>query len=686
MTRLLTVVTLCALLLSANADTLELMDGTVLQGCFIRDEGVRLLVWENMQQVGGPAKAYPRSMVKQFRVERDDTWDARPNLPDLTVTFIELNPKLAGLHGRVHYDQWGRPKIAGASVLPDLGEESYLKPEEIVKGLKLKYQPGEPVTLTAHVKNVGFTTAQPFDYVWLIDGKEVSRGRYQQRLREMEEATFTLKWNWQEGFHHVTFRIITNQKEIATINNEVTDPLWGWGFFYIVSNKRVQMWHTFRSAAGTFCFEDYYRWHIDIMNLLFAHSIFPAAPEGIKARVRLDRIIYTDDVDKAVQGLVAEDGIAYHQGGWIWHDSREEKAGKWEPPTKEWRRNTEWSLPHELGHQLGLTDWYVLDYAGHEHHKMPDNGDLVAHFMTHPVTMMHWHGPHVFSEADAGYLNMTWDKPRGHFGDHYFAIPAENFLRVVDVNGKPVPGAKVEIFQRGCVVDPNGPPGEEAGVKYFPVIEDGNFDHPVSKDPVIVGETDAEGMLRLPNRPVKEVRTLNGFHRRPNPFGNINVVGGRGLMLAKVTKYNRPCYYWLEITDFITAWFRGQKERFTITLKTPYGSVDSPLPPRSVTVERIDEHHIRVRWEKPAVLREMQYLDRAIGYRVYRRVSSDGLNDRPWFPVATVGPDTFECVVDLRQRPEDVYWFSQANRFAVSTIGELSVESELVETLLPEKP
>jgi hypothetical protein len=43
-------------------------------------------------------------------------------------------------------------------------------------------------------------------------------------------------------------------------------------------------------------------------------------------------------------------------------------------------------------------------------------------------------------------------------------------------------------------------------------------------------------------------------------------------------------------------------------------------------------------------------------------------------------------VVDLRQRPEDVYWFSQAKRFAVSTIGELSVESELVETLLPEKP
>lgn len=222
---------LLALAWCAPADTLELTDGTVLKGCFIRDEGVRLLVWENMQQVGGPARAYPRSAVKSFKIERDDSWDERPNLPDLTVTFIELNPKLAGLHGRVHYDQWGRPKITGAPVLPDLGEQSYLKPEEIVKSLKLKYQPGEPVTLTAHVKNVRFATAQPFDYVWLIDGKEVRRGRHRGRLREMEEATFTLRWNWQEGFHHVTFRIVTSQREIATINNEGTDPLWGWGFF-----------------------------------------------------------------------------------------------------------------------------------------------------------------------------------------------------------------------------------------------------------------------------------------------------------------------------------------------------------------------------------------------------------------------------------------------------------------------
>jgi hypothetical protein len=59
------------------------------------------------------------------------------------------------------------------------------------------------------------------------------------------------------------------------------------------------------------------------------------------------------------------------------------------------------------------------------------------------------------------------------------------------------------------------------------------------------------------------------------------------------------------------------------------------------------------------------------------------LNDRPWFPVGTVEPGTRELTVDLRQFPQDTYWYSRVNRFAVSTIGELSMESELVEIVMP---
>jgi hypothetical protein len=82
---------------------------------------------------------------------------------------------------------------------------------------------------------------------------------------------------------------------------------------------------------------------------------------------------------------------------------------------------------------------------------------------------------------------------------------------------------------------------------------------------------------------VTAVRTLNGFQRRPNPFGNINVMGNRGELLVKVTQDNRPAYFMLEIYDYNIAYLRGQKERFTVSLKTPFGSVSSPRPPEGVT-------------------------------------------------------------------------------------------------------
>jgi hypothetical protein len=666
------------------ADTLEFVDGRVLENCYVRDDGVQYLVWPTFRDVGGPWKEIPRSQIKSWKMERDEQWDSHPNLPDLSVSFIELTPHLSSFHGIVQYDQYGRPVLGGAKSLVDVGDRAPMAPEEIAANLKLKYEPGEQVTLTAHVKNNGFVPADTFVASWLIDGKEIYRERHAKQLGELEEATFKVNWSWQEGFHEVTLRLLTDQPEIATFNNQVTDPLWGWGFAFVVNKGRIKAWHEVRTACGTFSFEDYYRWHVDLMNTLFAASIFPSSPEGIKARVRLDRIIYCDDIAVGQKTLVDENGVSNCQGAWTWGGEEEDKK-QWNPPDPTGRNSTEWSLPHELGHQLGLTDWYALDDAGYDYFTWPDNGEKIAHFQTHPVQMMHWHGPHLYGEVDAGYFNMTYDKPRGHFGDFYFAIPQENYLRIVDVNGIGVPAAKVEIFQRACDVDPNGQPGTDHGVTYYPVVEDGDFYTPrMSKQPVIVGTTDQDGLVRLPNRPVMEVRTFNGFHRTPNPFGNINVVGNRGLMLVRVTKDDRPAYFHLEIYDFNVAWFRGQKDSFTITLKTPYRSESSPLPPKNVTAERVegDQDHVRVTWEAPDIIHEQQYLDKVIGYRVYRRIGPMTLADRPWFCVATLGPNEREFVVDLKQRPEDVYWFALTERYAVSSLGELSMESELVETLL----
>jgi hypothetical protein len=670
----------------AAADTLQLKDGTTLSNCFIRDEGVRLLVWEKMEDVGTPKmRIIPRSQVAHEPIEfkRDDSWDVHPNLPDLTIAFIEMTPKLAGLHWMINYDELGTPVIKGAGkTLLDLGDEgNRLKPEEVVKNTKLKYSPGEEITLTANIRNVGFVTSKPFEYVWLIDGKEVAKGKYKESLKKLEWAKIPYKYKWQDGMHSATFKITTVQPEIATINNEVTDALWGWGFTFVINKNRT--YHDKRNACGSFCFEDYYRWHLDLMNVLFDATRFPSCPDGVKARVRLDRIIYCDDPngDKAVKLCTAPDGFGYLQGMWTWTDSKEEIDKHW-PTWDSVRWSTEWSLPHELGHQLGIPDWYVQDNYGVKDHVWPDSGEMVCHLMSHPLTMQHWHGPWPWSEADAGYWNQSWDKPRGYYGDYLFAVPDENFLRVVDVNGLPVEGAKIEVFQRAVSVDPNGTPTEDHGVKCYPVNElAGGNDQ--SKDPVMVGTTDGDGIMRLPNRPAREVITLNGFHRKPNPFGNIDCVGPRDQMLVKVTKFDNPCYYWLELYNFNVAWFRGQKDKYTTVLKTPYRSTSSPLAPVNVKFEQVDPTHVKVTWNAPKVIREQQYLDRVIGYRVYRRVGTMGLDDRPWFAVAALNPDTTEYVIDLTQRPMDNGYYAQTERYAVSSLGELSMESELVQAPMP---
>ena len=95
------------------ADTLEFADGRKLENCYVRDEGTRILVWRQLADVGQPPEAFPRSAVKSYQIERGPEWDRKPDLPDLSVTFIEVDPKNYSLHGRIQVDQFGRPLPAG---------------------------------------------------------------------------------------------------------------------------------------------------------------------------------------------------------------------------------------------------------------------------------------------------------------------------------------------------------------------------------------------------------------------------------------------------------------------------------------------------------------------------------------------------------------------------------------------
>jgi hypothetical protein len=153
-------------------------------------------------------------------------------------------------------------------------------------------------------------------------------------------------------------------------------------------------------------------------------------------------------------------------------------------------------------------------------------------------------------------------------------------------------------------------------------------------------------------------------------------------MLVKVTvPRQQPAYFYLEAIDFNLACYTGHKDKFTVVLKTPFGSVNSPKQPANVSWQYIDDKkkQVKVTWRAPHY-REGNYLERPIAYRVYRRDGDMGLNDREWYPVATTNPETFEVIIDLDEtQVRDIQWFTRSRRFAVSSIAQISTESGLVQ-------
>jgi len=136
----------------------------------------------------------------------------------------------------------------------------------------------------------------------------------------------------------------------------------------------------------------------------------------------------------------------------------------------------------------------------------------------------------------------------------------------------------------------------------------------------------------------------------------------------------------------MVAWFRGQKDRYVVTIKTPCGSADSPRPPTDVKVELVDPDHAKITWSAPKDIREQNYLDSLVGYRIYRRFANDDLQQRPWWVAATTGPAKRDVVLDLRDKVEDISWYAPHTlRFGVTSIATGSVESELAEVVAPEK-
>ena len=273
----------------------------------------------------------------------------------------------------------------------------------------------------------------------------------------------------------------------------------------------------------------------------------------------------------------------------------------------------------------------------------------------------------------------------GAFGDYIFETPDRSRILVLDQNHRPVAGAEVRIYQRGARALPERKHTGPSGVTWFEVEEDGRFETRFfpGAGPVIQGVTDEEGFMELPNRPVDPCRTLNGYERRPNPFGNMNVVGQRGLMLALVTQEGRTDPFFLELADFNLACVRGHTHEYVAVLPGDFPSEDSPPPPACVRLEYLEGGRWRLRWTMPFFGKDTS--NRSVHrFHVYMRCENEGLDFEPWDPVATVGPEAES--IDLPPFPDNPAHAVGARRFAygIASVNERGVESEVISRFAPE--
>lgn len=432
------------------------------------------------------------------------------NLGDLDVTYISRTPRYERL--RVSYHK--RTDGFVGDVNPYLTEEERQKkrwPDE-----------GEVVTFFAHVKNHGDVPVDSFEYLWMIDGKTMER-KLAGQLGPNEEMVFQLKWEWQSGLHTVSFQVdpLGQINEMSDRNNQLTDRTDALTFHFHVEKSLYDYFKTIRNSWGTYSWEDWSQSHVALMNEMFKRAIYPTTPDGILERVRLDKITIHEDGELDPQGTHAPEDWEW-DGRWGFKKDylNDDFYGK-----NPWAVEHEWSLIHELGHQVGRIDLYCIDVAASQNEV---NGkryiSKTVDGMMHRGIYLPQNEVHFFCEHTAASFNRDKGIRRGHFGDYLMDIPKQNILVFVNHKYEPLKNVDLKIYQ----AEPHG------------------YTEKQIKSPAkYSGRTNNKGEFELP----------------PNPFGEINNWGTNGIFLIELKVNGEKYYHWMEIVNFNLEYWRGNKDR-----------------------------------------------------------------------------------------------------------------------------
>ncbi len=501
-----------------------------------------------------------------LQIGKDKQWnEPRPGLPDLSVQYISRLPRFPGLEPK--YVDIDDP-VHGQG---PTGPVTILNPDN--PGWPA---PGQEVRWIAVVRNVGARSVGPFEWFWLYDGRDVAGGRTADPLAPDESVSFTLRRPWEKGEHTIAFQVDRERavEEISEENNWVIDRTDALSFAFFVEESVVDFFRTVRSGLGSYDFADWAQFQVRQINKEFRDTIYPSCPEGIIERVRLDRVyripdgwgakggmhtpnvvvpvncddpelVSANDPPKDRKSENFNNVIGGVDGVWgftvdLLQKKKEWGGGNFYQHSPRWLTGSEWPLHHELGHQLGRVDNYLIPTAADANEAIPGlfynppedyrNGMMFSGNYAHDDAIgknrKKWDSTYRFySEQTAASLNRDKGVRRGLFGEYLFDVPSTNTFVILDAERRPIPGAKVELF----------------------VAKGRGYTNPgFGAEPNFTATTDDRGTWTLDR----------------NPWDHVFIWASNGVLMFRVTPADGggPLAGFLDISHCNLAYWRGHRD------------------------------------------------------------------------------------------------------------------------------
>jgi hypothetical protein len=211
-----------------------------------------------------------------------------------------------------------------------------------------------------------------------------------------------------------------------------------------------------------------------------------------------------------------------------------------------WITGSEWPLHHELGHQLGRADHYLIWSDPNDNPAAPGaawqrDEDYKSGIMYHGnyahdsgigMNQKKWDSTYRFySEHTAMSFNRDKGVRRGLFGEYLFDVPAKTTFTIVDEAQRPLVNAKVELFV-----------GRGRGYTGCGFNEEPNY----------TATTDADGRFTLER----------------NPWEHVFIWGNNGVLMFKVTaeQNESPRIGFRDIGHFNVKYWRGAADQAAMTV------------------------------------------------------------------------------------------------------------------------